>query len=260
MSIIGYFGVPGCGKSTNLVKIARKEQKRIRKRYKNIYTVNIDIKGCKRITKEEFETYRFENALILWDEITLDYDNRDFKNFSKEAKESFLLHRHLGLDIIYATQNYENVDKKIKDITLELWYMNKSVIPILSGITTSKRIYRNITINENTSELTMGYRFCNLLESLFVSNFKICIRKLYYKYFDSFEELGLERRPNYEKEENNINRRKKYKLKLFRLFNKRKEKGKCINSNTIPNEDIENGETLQNYFIHNDNNTIDSMW
>ena len=260
MSIIGYFGVPGCGKSTNLVKIARKEQKRIRKRYKNIYTVNIDIKGCKRITKEEFETYRFENALILWDEITLDYDNRDFKNFSKEAKESFLLHRHLGLDIIYATQNYENVDKKIKDITLELWYMNKSVIPILSGITTSKRIYRNITINENTSELTMGYRFCNLLESLFVSNFKICIRKLYYKYFDSFEELGLERRPNYEKEENNINRRKKYKLKIFRLFNKRKEKGKCINSNTIPNEDIENGETLQNYFIHNDNNTIDSMW
>lgn len=196
--IKAYFGVPGCGKSTTLVKEYRKN----RKKYKHIYTINIDIKGCKRITKEDFENYRFEDSLILWDEITLDYDNRNFKQFSKKAKESWLLHRHMGCDIVYATQNYENVDKKIRDLTLELWYMSKSVIPLFRGFTTTKRIYRNININENTSELTLGYRFCNLIESLFVSNFNIIWRRLYYRYFDSWDLLELKERKLYE--ENNI--------------------------------------------------------
>lgn len=199
--IKAYFGVPGCGKTTTLVKEYRKN----RKKYKNFYSVNVDIKGCKRITKEDFRKYKFENALILWDEITLDYDNRDFKNFTLQDKESWLLHRHLGLDIIYCTQNYENVDKKIRDITIELWYMQKSVIPLLSAFTTTKRIYRNININENTSELTLGYRFCNLIESFFVSNFKIIWRRKYYKYFDSWDELGIKERRSYEEVHNNNN-------------------------------------------------------
>lgn len=198
MAIIGYFGVPGAGKSTLLTKIARKELKRRHRRYKHIYTVNIDITGCKRITKEDFEKYKFINSLILWDEITLDYDNRNFKCFTEEAKESFTLHRHFGCDIIYATQNYENVDKKIRDLTLELWYMSKSVVPLLKDFTISRRIYRQININENTSDLTLGYRFCNAIERLFVSNSKIVFRRKYYKYFDSFDELQMKGREVYE--------------------------------------------------------------
>ena len=204
MALIGYFGVPGCGKSTNLVAIFRKEYKRLKKRYKYFYSVNIDIKGCKRITKHDFETYKFHDALILWDEITLDYDNRNFKDFTPQAKESFTLHRHFGIDIIYATQNYENVDKKIRDLTLELWYMEKSVVPLLRNFTISKRIYRNININENTSELTLGYRFCNIIESIFITNIKICYRKRYYKYFDSFDELTMKERIPYEEKERSI--------------------------------------------------------
>ena len=199
--IKGYFGVPGCGKSTTLVKEYRKN----RRKYKNIYSVNIEIKGVKQITKEDFEKYKFPDSLILWDEITLDYDNREFKKFSPEAKEAWLLHRHFGTDIIYATQNYENVDKKIRDLTLELWYMSKSVIPLFRGFTTTKRIYRNININENTAELTLGYRFCNFIESLFVSNFKIIWRRLYYRYFDSWDELTMKEREDYEEATKNNN-------------------------------------------------------
>ena len=197
--IKGYFGVPGCGKSTTLVKEYRKN----RRKYKNIYSVNIEIKGVKQITKEDFEKYKFPDSLILWDEITLDYDNREFKKFTNEAKEAWLLHRHFGTDIIYATQNYENVDKKIRDLTLELWYMSKSVIPLFSSFTTTKRIYRNININENTAELTLGYRFCNFIESLFVSNFKLIWRRKYYKYFDSWDELTMKERKDYEEVINN---------------------------------------------------------
>lgn len=197
--IKGYFGVPGCGKSTTLVKEYRKN----RKKYENIYSVNIEIKDVKQITKEDVRKYRFKNALILWDEITLDYDNRNFKEFTKEDKEFWLLHRHMGVDIIYATQNYENVDKKIRDLTIELWYMSKSVLPLCKGFTTTKRIYRNININENNSELTLGYRFCNKLEGLFVSNFKMIWRRRYYKYFDSFDELQLKERKQYEERNDN---------------------------------------------------------
>ena len=192
--IKAYFGVPGCGKSTTLVREYRKN----RKKYDNFYTLNIDIEGCKRIERKDLEKYKFKNCLILWDEITMDADNREFKTFSKNLRDFFILHRHFGVDIIYVTQNYENVDKKIRDLTSELWYMQKSVVPLLSDFTTTKRIYRNININENTSELTLGYRFCNFIESLFVSNFKIIWRRLYYKYFDSYSELSMKGRKDYE--------------------------------------------------------------
>ena len=191
--IKAYFGVPGSGKSTILVKEYRKN----RKKYEHIYTLNIDIVGCKRITKEDLEKYKFTNSLILWDEITMDADNREFKTFSKELRDFFILHRHFGSDIIYATQNFENVDKKVRDLTSELWYMSKSVIPIISEFTTAKRIYRNININEHTSELTLGYRFCNFIESIFVSNFNIVLRRKFYKYFDSWDELNLKEREEY---------------------------------------------------------------
>lgn len=189
-----YFGVPGVGKSTILVR----EYKKLRKKYDHVYTLNLQIKGVEMITKEDLEKYKFKNTLILWDEITMDADNREFKTFSKDLRDFFLLHRHFGCDVVYATQNFENVDKKVKDLTCELWYMSKSVVPLLGVFTTAKRIYRKININEHTSELTLGYRFCNFLESIFVSNFKLIFRPLYYKYFDTHDELSLKERVLYE--------------------------------------------------------------
>lgn len=213
--IKGYFGVPGVGKTTILISEYLKAKNKLIPRYDNIYSVNVDIEGVERITKEQFESEIFENSLILWDEITLDYDNRDYKNFSPQARKAWLLHRHFGSDVIYATQNYENVDKKIKDITMELWYLNKSVIPLLSEFTTAKRIYRNITINENTSELTMGYRFCSFLEGILVTNFRSILRKKYYKYFDTNENVGMK---DWKKHENKypikLNKKQKFILSL----------------------------------------------
>lgn len=189
-----YFGVPGVGKSTILVKEYRKNKKK----YDHIYTINLQIKGVEMITKEDLEKYKFKNTLILWDEITMDADNREFKTFSKDLRDFFILHRHLGCDLVYATQNFENVDKKVRDLTSELWYMNKSVVPFLRSFTTAKRIYRKININEFTSELSLGYRFCNFIESIFVSNFVLCFRPKFYKYFDTHDELSLKGRKLYD--------------------------------------------------------------
>ena len=195
--IKGYFGVPGVGKSTILCR----EYKKNKRRYDHIYTINIQIKGVEMLDYHDLEKYKFKNTLILWDEITMDADNRAFKSFSKELRDFFLLHRHLGCDVIYATQNFENVDKKVRDLTSELWYMSKSVIPGFRSFTSSKRIYRKININEFTSDLTLGYRFCNFLEMLFVSNFKLTFRPFYYHYFDTHDELSLKGRVLYEEKD-----------------------------------------------------------
>lgn len=189
-----YFGVPGCGKSTILVK----EYIKNKRKYDHIYTINLVIKGVKKITKEDLELYMFRNTLILWDEITIDADNREFKSFSRDLRDFFILHRHLGCDIIYATQNFEKVDKIVRDLTCELWYMSKSVIPFFRSFTSAKRIYRNININEFTSDLTLGYRFCNFLESIFVSNYKLVFRPFYYRLFDTHDELHLKNRVLFE--------------------------------------------------------------
>ena len=189
-----YFGVPGVGKSTILVK----EYLRNKRKYDHIYTVNIQIKDVEMISMHDLEKFKFKNTLILWDEITMDADNRSFKTFSTELRDFFILHRHLGCDIVYATQNFENVDKKVRDLTSELWYMSKSVVPLFKHFTSAKRIYRKININEFTSELSLGYRFCNFIESIFVSNFKLVLRPLYYRYFDTHDELSLRNRELYE--------------------------------------------------------------
>lgn len=190
-----FFGVPGVGKTTLLVKFAINGLKSVRKgRYDDVYT-NFYCKGCKKIDFKNLDKYKIYNSLIILDEITLDADNRKFKSFPDGVRDFFILHRHLGNDIIYATQSYEMVDLKIRQVTQELWYMSRTVVPIFSEFTTAKRIYREININEHTSELTLGYRFCNFLEMLFTSNYKSVFRRKYYKYFDSFEEGTLENRP-----------------------------------------------------------------
>ena len=156
-----YFGVPGVGKTTLATKLARQGLKK----YRHVYT-NFQCYGTEKIDYKDLATYKMYNSLIVLDELTLDADNRDFKLFSKSHKDFFTLHRHLGCDIIYLTQNYENIDKKIRDCTNELWYMSKSVLPFFKRFTFAKRIYRNININENTSELTLGYRFNKVSKSI----------------------------------------------------------------------------------------------
>lgn len=92
-----YFGVPGVGKSTVLVR----EYKKNKRHYDHIYTINLQIKGVEMISMHDLEKYKFRNTLILWDEITMDADNRSFKSFSSDLRDFFILHRHFWVAILY---------------------------------------------------------------------------------------------------------------------------------------------------------------
>ena len=190
-----YFGVPGCGKTTLLTKLAQTELKNMEKGkspYKHVLT-NFFCEGCESIQLSDLGVYDIENCLILLDEITLDADSRDFKSFEQTKKLFFAMHRHVGCDIVYFCQDFSRVDKTIRNLTFDLWYCTKPVVPGLRGFTFCQRIFRNININEYTSELTLGYRFATIGERLFSSTSKILWRKPWYKFFDSFDKTGLDK-------------------------------------------------------------------
>lgn len=203
--ITGYFGVPRVGKNTMATKIARKAlRQRLYffglvgpKKYDHVYT-DFYCEGCEKIDFHVLKEYKMYNSLIIFEEMALDADNRAFKSFDQAIRDYLVLHGHLFNDIIYLTQDYALVDKKIRSLTQELWYLEKSVVPFLSEFTIARRIFRSININEFNGDLVMGYRFCNFIERFFTSNIKICYRRPYYKYFDSHDEGVLASRPVFE--------------------------------------------------------------
>lgn len=195
--VTGYFGLPGSGKTTFLTMLAQKELKRIKRRekrgkphYDKVLT-NFDCDGCYKVDFKDIGTYDIQNCLILLDEITLDADSRDFKIFSKSSKQGFLYHRHYFNDIVYFTQDWSAVDKKIRDITHTLYYVRKPLLWPFSCFSRAKRIYRTIEINEYTKDIINGYRFPKFFELLLglfgiIRLGRLCFRPKWYKYFDSF--------------------------------------------------------------------------
>lgn len=222
--IRGFIGVPRVGKNTLLTMFAQRGLRERTgflglfgaKKYEHVYT-DFACKGCEMINFQDLEKYKFYNSLIIFGEMGLEADNRDFKKFKREIRDFFVLHGHLWNDIYYATQNYENVDKKIRDLTEDLWCLSKSVVPIFREFTVARRIYRIFDVNEQTKDLVFGYRFCNFLEKLFAKNNIIVLRRRWYKYFDSWEEGQLAERPVFQSEEWALENNRQRKTLLQKL-------------------------------------------
>lgn len=193
--VTGYFGLPGSGKTTFLTRIAQKELKYIDKGkspYTHILT-NFYCRGCEKVDYRDLGNYEICNALILLDEITLDADSRNFKQFDNAHKEFFLLHRHYNCDVIYFTQQYDGVDKKIRDITSNLYFVRK-----LGIFSIATKIFRTLDINELSKDIVQGYRFANIFERLQKNVVQICFRPKWYKFFDSWEKPAEKERFQYQ--------------------------------------------------------------
>lgn len=192
MSISLYFGLPGCGKTTWLTKLALDGLKS--GKYEYVYTnVHLNIPGVTIIDNECIGQFELENCLLLIDEATLFADSRDFKNFSKGRLEYFLEHRHRCADIVLFTQQWDGVDRKIRVITDRVYYVYKGFFtghwfskcwPVPYGILfpDPKKT------GEKLGEIVQGYSKPPFLTRLFA---KRIYRPKYYKYFDSWELVRL---------------------------------------------------------------------
>lgn len=199
MSVSLYFGLPGCGKTTLMAKMALKGVKN--KRYKNVYgNVRLNVNGYTYVDNDCIGKWDLSNCLLLIDEATLFADSRDYKNFSKEKLEYFLTHRHYNADIVLFTQQWDGVDRKIRTITDRVYYVYKTR---LLGLwwSTYYRIPYGIIIpdprkhggsSEKLGEIVQGYCKPNVLIRLFAPKM---FRPFYYKYFDSWERTKLDPLP-----------------------------------------------------------------
>lgn len=188
MAISLYFGLPGCGKTTWLTKLALDAVRH--GQYQYVYTnVHLNVPGVTIIDNECIGKYELENCLLLIDEATLFADSRDFKNFSKGRLEYFLEHRHRCADIVLFTQQWDGVDRKIRVITDRVYYVYKGVI-LGHWFSSCWRVPYGILFpdpkktGEKLGEIVQGYSKPNIFVRLFA---KRIFRPLYYKYFDSWE-------------------------------------------------------------------------
>ena len=151
-----------------------------KRRYDRVYC-NFTMKGCYRLEYQDLGVYNFENSLILLDEMMNEADSRDFKKFDAIKKYIFSNHRHYGLDIIYFTQAWDDVDKKIRNNTSELYYIKR--LGVFSAVVPIRQI---LTVDNNSHQIVTGYEMRSLLSARFF------FRPLYYSWFDSFERKTLE--------------------------------------------------------------------
>lgn len=209
MSVSLFFGLPGCGKTTKLAQIAHKFDRLIerdKKRIKNgkkpicpyscIYS-NVPLSNIinyKLIKFDWLGRYHIENALILIDEATIEVDSRDYKTFKQSTKEFMLLHRHYNCDLVFFTQQWDGIDKKIRVITDRVYYLYKD--PLFGmWFTRWYRVPYGIIIpdpkksdTEKLGEIIQGYCKPNIFIRLFTPPL---YRPKYYKYFDSWEKPSL---------------------------------------------------------------------
>lgn len=146
-----YFGVPGSGKTTMAAYLAKKELKKRRKVYSNV-----DIKGCYAIEKSDIGHFDISNGLLILDEAGIDYNNRESKKFTHEEVEFFKKHRHYNVDVAIFSQDYEDMDKKLRKLATKYFLIRKSIIPFCVS---RKTITKKIDIDKESGKIIDRYSF-----------------------------------------------------------------------------------------------------
>ena len=103
-----YYGAPGVGKTTYAAFLA---DRYIRSGIP-VYS-NVPIKGCYKIDRDDVGRYLIENCLILWDEVGVDFNSRNFKsNFTKDQIKFWKYHRHERAEVAIFSQGFDDMDNK----------------------------------------------------------------------------------------------------------------------------------------------------
>lgn len=131
--ISGVFGLPGSGKSLVLsylgYRAVRGKSLNFHgfncqtHKYARVYT-NFPCEGAYKLDFNTLGNVYYHDCCMITDEIQLFADSRNYREFGDNLKYFFSMHRHDKIDFIYATQSYDNCDKRIRSLTDRLYYVD----------------------------------------------------------------------------------------------------------------------------------------
>ena len=120
--LVFVFGKKGSGKSTLIQKLSNKYYKDGWTVYSTEESLNPEILP---IDPKNIYNYEFpEHSCIFIDEVSLIWDNRDFKSMDKKVIEWFRYQRHHKCRVFLFSQTFD-IDKKLRDLTDEMYLVNK---------------------------------------------------------------------------------------------------------------------------------------
>lgn len=192
--LLFYFGKKGSGKSTLLSKIAYENLKKGKTVYsQEIMEFKIRTKPFHK--KEYFSTVSFEpsriysysfspGSVILIDEASLLWSNRDFKNFDKGIVEWFQQQRKYKVSVHLFSVSFD-IDKKIRDLCDEMYIVQK----FLRVFSVARHVVRKPVIVHPVGDAPASIQDDIIEDGLLLAPFggmKFTFIPKWTKYFDSF--------------------------------------------------------------------------
>lgn len=118
-------GYPGSGKSFYCTYRAYKAIKKGRK----VFT-NYPVKGAYKITFDDLIKYTFPpDSLVIIDEAGRWFNSRKWSDLPDQVFDLFTMHRHMRLDLLVAVQNFNRIDKALREVIELCWWARN--IPLL---------------------------------------------------------------------------------------------------------------------------------
>lgn len=211
-----FFGNPGCGKTTCMVRNMKKMQKYPKTLHYKLcnlpvfslffhykypmiddYYSNFDSVLSDNITLKDLGKWTLpEHSYLCVDESGIEYNSRKYKSLPQETIAWYKLYRHYKVDIIdFVSQSWEDMDVTIRRLIDELWYLRK-----LGPFTLVRRIYKWTGIDNETHQITDMYKFGSFFRRILPPPFHrkdwyVVFRPFHYKQFNSYERYYL---PTYE--------------------------------------------------------------
>lgn len=141
--LIFVFGKKGSGKSTLLEKLSNQYLKKGWTVYSTEVTGDLsfttyDSDSINPISPRDIYKYNFpERSAIFIDEVSLIWDNRNFKNMDTKVVEWFRYQRHHKCRVYLFSQSFD-IDKKLRDLCDEMYIVGK----LARVLVRAKRIIR----------------------------------------------------------------------------------------------------------------------
>lgn len=171
-----FYGAPGSGKSTLAAYFA----KRALQQGITVYS-NLPIVGCLHFEKDDLGKYLMENCLVIWDEVGVDANSRNFKaNFTKENIKWLKYHRHENAMVMVFSQGFDDMDKIIRTLSTEMYVVRKGLFNTVN--------YRKIAKRPDIDEIT--HKPDDIYSFVLLSKKRIYCPRVW-GMFDSYHRLGL---------------------------------------------------------------------